>query len=159
MGLAIFNHLGSAGECLAELVDSPRGDHLNIGSEGGVGDFKAALVVALAGRAVGDVGCALLAGDFDLRLGDERAGNGGSQIVLALVNRVCADHRIDEVGDEFVLQVDGVVGGSPRSLGFFGEAVQLLLLPDIGGKRNHLCIEAVFDPLDDNGGVKTPRIC
>ena len=52
------------------------------------GDVEADLVVALAGAAVGDRVGALLLGDLDEQLGDERPREGGGQRVDALVEGV-----------------------------------------------------------------------
>ena len=94
-----------------------------------------------------------------MRLCDERAGNRRAEVVLAFVDCICADHREDEIGDEFVLQIDGIVGGSTGSLRFFGETVEFFFLPDVCGESNHFGIEAIFNPLYDYGGVETSRIC
>ena len=63
----------------AEVPVPPGGDDLELGRQGRVGQLEAHLVVALAGRAVGDRVRALGPGDLDLRLRDQRAGERGAR--------------------------------------------------------------------------------
>ena len=83
----------------------PRRDHPDVRLERVVGELEADLVVALAGRAVGDGVGADLAGDLDLALGDQRPGDRGAEQVGALVERVGAEHREDVVADELLAQI------------------------------------------------------
>ena len=69
---AVINHLLPAGKFVAIPFVAPRGDDLQIRRERGGGEFEAHLVVALAGRAVGDGVGLFLLGDLDHALGDER---------------------------------------------------------------------------------------
>jgi hypothetical protein len=88
-----------------EVPFAPGGDDLDVRLEGVVAELEADLIVALAGGAVGDRGRAHLAGDLDLALGDEGAGDAGAQQVLALVQGVGAEHGEDEVADEGLAEV------------------------------------------------------
>ena len=97
--------------------DAHRGDDLEARVEGVDGDVEADLVVALAGAAVGDRVGALLLGDLDEELGDERPGEGGGERVGALVEGVRLEGRPAEVADERLPRVDdvGAAGARPTS--------------------------------------------
>ena len=70
-----------------------------------VGQLEAHLVVALAGRAMGDgVGAGLLR-DLDLALGDQRPRDRGAEQIGALIERVGAEHREHVVAHERLAQV------------------------------------------------------
>ncbi len=84
---------------------APRGDDLDARLQRVGAQLEANLVVALAGGAMGDGVGAGFIGDLDQALGDQRAGNGGAQQVLAFVDGVGAEHREDEVADELFAQV------------------------------------------------------
>ena len=90
---AIIDHLLPAGKFAAITFVAPRGDDLQIRRERGGGQFETHLVVAFAGRAVGDGVGLFLLGDLHHALGDERARDAGAEKILALVNRAGADHR------------------------------------------------------------------
>jgi hypothetical protein len=47
----------------------------------------------------------VFAGDLDLALGDQRPGDRGAEQVLALIDRIGAEHREDEVAHEFLAHV------------------------------------------------------
>jgi len=61
--------------------------------------------------------------------------NRGAEVILALVDRVGAHHRVDEVARKFLHQIQrvGLAGTGLSRLG--REAFQLLLLADVGRKR------------------------
>jgi hypothetical protein len=69
-----------------EVADG--GDALQVRAEGLDAHFEADLVVALAGAAVGNGGGAEFAGGLHQVLDDDRAGDGGHQRVVALVEGV-----------------------------------------------------------------------
>src|SRR4029453_585530 len=85
-----------------ELPFPPRRDHAQVRRQGRVGQLEADLVVALAGRAVGDGVGALLRRDLHLRPGDERARDRRAQEIGALVHGVGPEHREDEAADELL---------------------------------------------------------
>src|SRR5437868_1476998 len=81
------------GRAAYELPFAPRRDHGDVGLQGVIGELEAYLVVALAGRAMGDgVGAGLL-GDLDLLLGDQRPRNRGAEQIKPLILRIGAKHR------------------------------------------------------------------
>src|SRR5262249_57669514 len=70
----------------------PRRDNRDIGFECVIGKLEAHLIVALAGRAMGNrIGPDLL-GDLDLLLGNERPRNRGAEKILTLIERIGSEH-------------------------------------------------------------------
>ncbi len=123
-----------------------------------VAELETDLVVPLAGGAVGDRVGPLDPGDLHLPLGDQGAGDGGAEQVVPLVDGVGAEHRVDEVFDELFLQVIDV-----HLVGTGGERLvpdrgKLVPLAEIGRKGDHLAAVLVLQPLEDDRGVKPPRI-
>ena len=84
---------------------APRRDHFDVGLQRIIAKLETDLVVALAGRAVTDRVGADRPRDLDLALGDQRPGDRGAEQILALVNRVGAEHREDEVAHELLAQI------------------------------------------------------
>jgi hypothetical protein len=80
-------------------------------------DVEADLVVALAGAAVGDRVGALLLGDLDQKLGEQRPGEGGGERVGALVHRAGLERAPDVLRDERLAPVDHVGLRRPRGHG------------------------------------------
>ena len=152
--LRVFDEVHAA----REIPLAPRGDDLDVRLHRIGGQLEADLVVALAGRAVADRVGAFGAGDFDQALADQGTGDGGAEQVVAFVDRVGLHHREDEVAGELFIQVLDVAFGRSGAdrLGF--NAVELLLLADVGAEADHLGIVLFFDPLDDHGGVKSAGI-
>jgi hypothetical protein len=71
----------------------PRRDHLDVRVERIGGELKANLVIALAGRAMGNRIGAGFFGDLDQPLGDQRTGNRGAEQVDAFINGIGSEHR------------------------------------------------------------------
>ena len=46
-----------------------------------------------------------LGGDLDLTFGDQRPRNGGAEEIDPFIDRIGAEHRKDEIADEFFPQV------------------------------------------------------
>ena len=137
---------------------APRRDDLDRGIEGIGAQFEADLVVALAGGAVGDgVGAGFL-GDLDEALGDQRPGDRGAEQVEALVQGIGAEHREDEIADEFLAQVLDVDFLDAEHLGLLAGRLELLALAEIGGEGHHLAIVGIAQPFEDDGGVEAARI-
>src|SRR4051812_23328230 len=99
--------LGEADQRLAapELPFTPRCDDADVGLQGVIAELEADLIVALAGGTVTDRIGADPPRDLDLLLRDQRPRNRRAEQILALVNRVRAEHREDVVADEFLAHV------------------------------------------------------
>ena len=84
---------------------APRRDDGDVRLERVIAELEAHLVVALAGRAMRDRVGADLLGDLDLLLGDQRPRDRGAEQILALIERVGAEHREHVVAHEFLAQI------------------------------------------------------
>ena len=155
---AVGDHLGAAGELVPEPGVAPRGDDLQLGREAGGGQLEADLVVAFAGGAVGHGLGLFLRGDLDHALGDERPGDAGAQEILALVDRAGLDHREDEVARELLLQVGDVALGRAGAFGLGFQALEFLLLADVGAEGDDLGVILFLEPGEDDGGIESARI-
>ncbi len=71
----VFEESGARGQ----VPFAPWRDNLDAGVERIIAEFEADLIVALAGRTVGDGVGADLAGDLDLSFGDQRPRNRGAE--------------------------------------------------------------------------------
>ena len=131
-----FEQLGAAGQ----IPFPPRRDHLDVGLERIIGEFETHLVVALAGRAMGDRVGADLLGDLDLLLGDQRPRDGGAQQIDALIQRIGAEHGKDIVADEFLAQIldEDVLRLDAEELSLLARGLDLLALAQIGGEGDDL---------------------
>ena len=158
VGLGVGDHLGAAGEFRAEAGVAPRGDDFEFRREGGGGEFETDLVVALAGGSVGDGGGTFLAGDLDHALGDERARDAGSQEILPLINRPSLHHREDEIAGELLIQIVHITLGGSGFESLLLEAVEFLGLADIGAEGDDLGSVGFLEPIQNDGGVESPRI-
>jgi hypothetical protein len=154
MLLGEFQQAGARGQ----LPFAPGGNHLDVGVERIIGELEAHLVVALAGRAMGDRIRPSLPRDLDLALGDERPGDGGAQQIAALVERIGAEHGEDEVADEFLAQILDVDLLDAKHLGLAPGGLQLLALAQIGGEGHHLAAIGRLQPFQDHGGVEPAGI-
>src|SRR3546814_4980057 len=92
------------------------------------------LVVALAGGAMADRIGTDLAGDLDLALGDQRPGDRGAEQVEALVHGIGAEHREDEVADEFLAHILDEELPDAEHLGLLACRFQLFALAEVGGE-------------------------
>ena len=142
-----------------EFPHAPGGDHRHLRRESLDGQFKAHLVVALAGAAVGDGVRALLEGDLGDALGDDGACERRAQQVLALVLRARLEGGEDVILDKFLAQVFDVELGSAGLDGLFLKALQLRALPHVRGHGDDFAALVVFlEPGDDDGRVQTAGI-
>ena len=142
----------------AQVPFPPGGDHPDARLQRIVGELEADLVVALAGRAVGDGVRAGLAGDLDLAPGDQRARDRGAEQILPLIERVGAEHREDEVAHELLAQVVDIDLLHAHRLGLGAGGFQLLALAEVGREGHHLAAIGLPEPVQDDGGVEAARI-
>ena len=156
---AVRDHLRAAGEFLPEGVELPRRDDGELGRQRHVGKLEAALIVALAGGAMGDRVRLLLLRNGELRLGDQGTRDRGSEVILAFIDGIRAHHRIDEVAREFLNQVEGMVPRGARAAGLGGETLQFLLLADVRGKGDDLRVVGLLQPFENDRGIEPARVC
>ncbi len=154
--------LGVSQQFLAreQIPFPPRRDDLDVGFEGVSAQFEPHLIVALAGRAVRYGVRSSLYRDLDLALGDQRPGDGRSQQVFALVDRVGPKHGEHEIAHEFlaqILDVD-VFRLDPKLQRLTPRRLQFLALAEIGGKGHDLAVIHVLQPLQDDRGIQAARI-
>jgi len=154
--LGEFEQLGARGQ----LPFAPRRDHLDVGLQRIIGEFEADLVVALAGRTVTDGIGAGLQREVDLMLGDQRPGDRGAEQVLALVQRIGAEHREDEILHELFAHVldEDVLGLDAQQLRLLARRRQFLALAEIGGEGHHLAAIGGLQPFQDDRGVEAAGI-
>ena len=138
---------------------APRRDDLDIGRQRIITELEAQLVVALAGRAVGDRVGADFARDLDLPLGDQRPRDRRAEQIRALVERVGAHHRKDEVADELLAQIvdEDVLRLDPHQRRLVARGLDLLALAEVGGEGHHLAAVALLQPFEDDAGVEPAR--
>ena len=139
---------------------APRRDDLDVGLEGIGRELEAHLVVALAGRAVGDRVRPDLAGDVDEMFGDQGPSDRGAEQILTLVLGVGAEHREHVVADEllaYVLDVN-VLGFDAEELGLPARRLELFALAEIGGEGDDLGAIFSLQPFEDDRCVQPARI-
>ena len=137
---------------------APGRDHLDAGLQRVGAQLEADLVVALAGGAVGDGVGAGLVGDLDQALGDQRTSDGGAQQVLAFVDGVGAEHRVDEVADEFFAQVVDVDFLDAHRAGLGASRFDFLALAEVGGEGHHFAVIGILQPLQNYRGIQAAGI-
>jgi hypothetical protein len=99
-----------------------------------------------------------LAGDLDQPLGDQRAGDGGAEQVDAFVDGIGAEHRKDEVADEFLAHILDVDFLDAEHLGLLACRLEFFALAEIGGEGHHFGAEFGLQPFQDDRGVEAARI-
>ena len=137
-----------------EVPLAPRRDDLDVGHQRVGAELEADLVVALAGRAVRDRVGPGLARDLDQVLRDQRARDRRAEQVLALVDRVRAEHREHEVAHELLAQVLDEDLLHAEQLRLPARRLELLALADVGGEGDDLAAVGVHQPLQDDRGVE-----
>src|SRR5262249_43554113 len=82
----------------------------------------------------------------------------GAEQVRALVYRVGAEHRKDEVADELLAEVDDVDRDRARPRRLVPNGDQLFALSEIRAERDDLASIALDEPAQDDGRVEAARI-
>ena len=98
--------------------------------------------------------------DLDLPLGDQRSRDRRPEQVLALVKRVRAEHREDEIANELLAQIldENVFGPHAEHLGLAPRRLDLLALAEIGGEGHYLRIIFRLQPFEDDRRVEAAGI-
>ena len=155
---AVFLGIGEQLLARVQIPFAPRGDHLDARHQRIGGQLEAHLVVALARGPMRDrVGTGFL-GDLDQALGDQRTRDRGTEQILALVDRVRAKHRVDEIAHELFAQIVDEDFLHAERLGLGPDFVEFFALADIGGERDHLAVIGVLQPLEDDRSIQAARI-
>ena len=118
------------------------------------------MVIALARRAMRHRIRAVLMRQLDEALGDKRPRDGRAQQIEALIERVCAEHREDEIAHEFlahVLDVD-ILFLDAQELGLRARGLQLFALAQIGGEGDNLAAIFGLQPFQDDRGIEAAGI-
>ena len=154
--------LGEGDQRLARTqVPFPPGrDHGDVGLERIIGELEAHLVVALSSRSVRDrIGADLLR-DLDLLLGDQRPRDRGPKQILALVDRIGAEHREDVVAHELLAQIldEDVLRLDAQQQRLRPRRLELLALAEVGGEGDDLAAVGGLQPLQDDGRVEPAGI-
>ncbi len=157
VGLAVCD-LGLTGIHIP-LGASPGGDDLEVGSQGLDAHLETDLVIALAGRAVADRGRALLAGDLDQLLGDQRTGHGGAEEVLVLIDSVGLDTGDDVLIGELVADIQDIELLGAAVFGALFQMIQLLLLTAVDADTDDIIAVVLLEPGNDRGRIKTAAVC
>ena len=134
MVVGVVEEPGAAGQ----VPFAPRRDHLDVGSEGVIAELEADLIIALAGRAMRNRVGADLACDLDLALGDQRPCDRGAEQIGALVERIGAEHRIDEIPHELLAQILDKDLGRAQQFRLASRRLQFFALTQIGGEGDDL---------------------
>ena len=152
----IFDHFGTGMEIPVGIT--PCSNDLGCGVQSISVQLETDLVVALAGGTVADGISAFLFADIDQTFCNERTGNGGTQQVVAFVDGICLHHGEDEIAGKFFGQVFHIALGGTGTDRLFFQPGSFFRLPDICAVADNFCIVSVFDPLDDDGCIKSARI-
>ena len=156
--LAVCDQLGAARKRVAEFLDSPGGNDLDVGVECFGGKLEATLVVSLAGRPVRVRGRTHFAGHLQTDFADQRASDRcPEQIYLFILCLPCQDGK-GEVAAEFFAGVDDA--------GRRGAAVACLLhdrlavfagLAEINIDRMDL-VALVLEPAENNRRIEATGV-
>ena len=139
---------------------APRCNDLHVRHQGISAQFETDLIIPLAGGAMRNSISTGFARDVDQAFCDQRARNRGAEQVLALIDGVGAEHRVDEVAHELFAQIIDVdvlwLDAEFDGLGACG--VQLFALAQIGGEGHNFAVVVILQPFQNNGGVQSARI-
>ena len=138
--------------------DAPGGDDLHVRRQGFDRQFKAHLIVALAGRAVANGGRAFLFGDFHQLFGDDGPRKARAQQVFLLIHRAHLQRGPDVIGHKLFAHVDDIELFRAGLLGLLMQGFQLFALAHVHRDGNHVVIVIFLQPRDDDGRIQTAAI-
>ncbi len=156
--VAELDHRLPAREQLAELLDPPRRNNMDAWVERFGGQLEAALIVPLAGGAVG-IGVGLhFAGHFEAGLRDERASDRGAEQVHAFVLRLPLQHGEGEVAAEFFASVDDPRALRAALLGLVENRLAIFArLPEVDVGGMHL-VALFLQPTENDRSIETAGV-
>jgi hypothetical protein len=107
---------------------------------------------------VGDGVSAGAGGDLGQAPGDQRPRDCGAQQILALVQRIGAQHRVDELPRELIAQVLDVDLAHPRGFCFSSGGLEVLALADVGREGHDLAAVVFLQPLEDDRRIESAGV-
>ena len=137
---------------------TPGSNHLHTRLQRIGAQLETHLVVTLASRAVRNGIGAGFIGNIDQTLGNQRAGNGGTQQVLALVDGIGAEHREHIIAHKLFAQVLDVDFLNAQRFRLGTRRLNFLALADVGGEGHHLAAVGVLQPPNNNGSIQATGI-
>ena len=140
-----------------QLPETPRSDDVHLRCKCVDGQLETNLIVALAGAAVADSIRALLEGNINDALCNDRAGERGTQQVL-LVGGAGLHGRDDVVINEILGQILDVQLGSAGLESLLLQTVQLGALTDIAGNRDDLAAVMLLQPRNEYRSIQTAGV-
>ena len=156
--LRVCDHLGAAGEFLAETVLPPRGNDFQRRSQCGGCEFKADLVISFSRRAVGDRVCAFRLGYLDHFLGDTRTGDARAEEILTFVDCSSLHHREDEIAGELLAKIFDEALARSGFERLRVEPIEFLFLADVGAEGDDFSGVCFFQPSEQDARVETTGI-
>ena len=97
-------------------------------------------------------------GNFDQPLGNQGPRNGGAEQIHAFIKRIGAEHREDEIPDEFLAHIFHIDLLDPQHFGLLARRLQLAALAQIGGEGHNLRAILGLQPFQDDRRIKPARI-
>jgi A/G-specific adenine glycosylase len=101
---------------------------------------------------------AFLQGNFDHPLGNDGAGEGCAEQILALIYGPRLQCGPDEVRHELLFQILDVYLACARPYGLFIEWGEFLALAHVRGHRDDLTVIVLFEPRDNDGRIQPAGI-
>ena len=155
---AVVDHLLAAGKRVAELLDPPGGDDLHARLERLGRELKAALVVPLAGGAVGKGIGPHFAGHLQTDLGDQRPGDRRAQQVDPLVLRLPLQHGKGEVAAQLLAGVDDAGRRCPAVLRLLQDRLAVFArLAEVDVDAVDV-VAFILQPAEDDRSIETAGI-
>ena len=141
-----------------QLPVTPGSDDRDAGIDGQIPQFKAHLVVALAGGPVADRIGPFQGGDFHLTPGDQGAGDGGSQKIAAFVNGIGPEHGVDIIAHEFFFEIFHICLYRTGVVGILLHIPQRFGLSQVGGESHHFTIIGFDQPFENHRSIQSAGI-
>ena len=143
-----------------QIPFTPRRDDFHIRHQGISAQLETHLVIAFACRSVADGVSLGFAGNFHQALGNQGAGDGGAQEVLALVKCIGTEHGEHKVAHKLFAQIfnKNIAGLDAHFDGLEASRLDFFALANVSGKGDDFAVVFVLQPLQDDGGVQATRV-